>query len=138
MLHNKSTEKSNRTLKQKPHYKIKRRNNMLDLPSKRMICAGDTGIIYEEAITHKLKMEIYSAAADPHIAVQLDETPSHETVVLWFKSQVCFHTIFISQGFFCLHTARKRQTNNVYCYHLKLKVINNKEKRKKNHEARYR
>ena len=51
MLYNKSTEKSNRTLKQKPHYKIKRRNNMLDLPSKRMICAGDTGIIYE-AITH--------------------------------------------------------------------------------------
>jgi hypothetical protein len=106
MLFNKSTEKCNRTPKQKPHYKIKRRNNMhKDLTSKRMICADDTGIIYEEAITHKLKMENYCAAADPHIAVQLDETPSHETVVLWFKSQVCFHTIFISQGFFCLHTS---------------------------------
>ena len=52
MLYNKSTEKSNRTLKQKPHYKIKVRNNMhKDLTTKRMICADDTGIIYE-AITH--------------------------------------------------------------------------------------
>ena len=52
MLFNKSTGKCNRTPKLKPHYKIKVRNNMhKDLTTKRMICADDTGIIYE-AITH--------------------------------------------------------------------------------------
>ena len=98
-------------------------------------------------------MEIYCAAADPHIAVQLDETPSDEIVVLWFKSQLCFHTIFISQGFFCLHTSaqvavhsiaqvgnsmlqfstkttRKRQPSN-RCVLLPLKNKGNQQQREK-------